>query len=222
MRAPMTPLPAAFGAVPLPGGQRRLSKKERTRRQLIVAAIAVFSSNGVAASTMQQIAVEAGMTTGTVYNHFRSKAEIVTAVARTIAATVRERSAPARSSLKTGAEQMAAGCRRYLGLAQSSPSWAQLILDVASIDPIFRTTIEGFVRTELRRGLRRREFSVISEAAALDLVIGSTMEAMRRIASGKASRRHSTAVVAGILRGLGVPWARARRIAAMPLPLFGK
>lgn len=198
----------------------RLPKRERTRRQLIAAAIATFSAHGVADTTMQQIAVAAGMTTGTVYNHFRTKAEIVRAVALSIAQTIRERSAPARAVLETGAEQMAAGCRRYLGLAQSSPAWALLILDVASLDPTFRKTVTGFVLTELRRGVRRKEFTVVSEAAALDLVIGATMEGMRRIALGQANRQHAAAVAASILRGLGVGPARAQRISTKPLPLF--
>src|SRR5512132_1734157 len=108
----------------------RLPKRERTRRQLIAAAIAMFSEHGVAQTTLQQIAAAAGVTKGTVYNHFGTKTEIVQAVALSIAQTIRERSAPARAVLETGAEQMAAGCRRYLGLAQSSPAWALLILEV--------------------------------------------------------------------------------------------
>jgi AcrR family transcriptional regulator len=200
----------------------RLPKRERTRRQLISAAIATFSANGVAGTTMQQIAETAGVTTGTVYNHFRTKAEIVRAVVTSIAETIRERSAPGRAVLETGAEQIAAGCRRYLGLAQGNPAWALLVLDVASMDPAFRKTISGFVQTELRRGLRSGEFTAVSEAAALDLVIGATMEGMRRIAFGQARKDHAVGLTATILRGLGVPPARAREIAVKPLPLFDK
>jgi len=197
-----------------------LSKRNRTRRQLIAAAISTFSEHGVAATTLQQIAIAADVTKGTVYNHFRTKAEIVQAVALSIAETIRERSAPARAVLQPGPEQIAAGCRRYLGLAQSSPGWALVVLDVASVDPTFRNTIAGYVRTELRRGIRRAEFSVVSETAALDLIIGTTMEGMRRIALGRAHRQHAAAVIAGILRGLGVAAVRAKQISTRPLPLF--
>ncbi|MBS0549319.1 MAG: TetR family transcriptional regulator [Proteobacteria bacterium] len=219
MRSPMTPLPAPFSEV-MPANQKRLSKRERTRRQLIVAAITVFSANGVAASTMQQIAAEAGMTTGTIYNHFRTKAEIVNAVGRSIVETVRARSAPARADIETAAEQIAAGCRRYLGLAQSSPAWALLIIDVASIDPAFRATIETFVGPEIRKGLRLGEFVLKSEAAGLDIAFGATLEGMRRIAHGEKSRTYVPALIANILRGLGVPWARAQKVASKQLPLF--
>lgn len=105
------------------------------------------------------------------------------------------------------------------------PGWAPLVLDVAAVDPVFRQPIAGFVAGELRLGLRRGEFSVPGEAVGLDLVIGATMEAMRRIASdamgAKASRAaHATATVVAILRSLGVPAARAKSVAAKPLPLF--
>jgi AcrR family transcriptional regulator len=198
----------------------RPPKRERTRRQLVGAAIAAFSASGVAQTTMEQIALAAGVTKGTVYNHFPTKDELVRAVAVSIALTIRERSAPARAVLATGAEQMAAGCRRYLELARTSPAWALLILDVASVDPAFRKTVAGFVTTELRRGLRLKEFTIVSEAAALDLIVGATMEGMRRIANGQASKRHALAVVESILYSLGVGRGRARRIAARPLPLF--
>jgi AcrR family transcriptional regulator len=198
----------------------RLPKRERTRRQLIGAAINAFSAHGVAETTMLQIADEAGMTTGTVYNHFKTKTEIVRAVAVSIAETIRERSAPARAVLETGAEQIAAGCRRYMGLAQSSPGWALLILDVASVDLTFRKTITGFVEIELRRGLKRKEFTVVSEAAALDMIIGATMEGMRRIALGGARKNHAAEVTTSILCSLGIGLAEARTLATKPLPLF--
>lgn len=198
----------------------RLPKRERTRRQLIAAAIKVFSMRGVAAASLPQIAEAADVTIGTVYNHFHGKSEIVSAVAVEIARTIRDRSAPGRAQLKSGTEQMAAGCRRYLGLAEGSPSWALLILDVASIDTAFRKTITGFVATELRKGIRSGEFTVESEAAALDLVIGATMEGMRNIALRTARKGHAVQVTAAILRSLGVPPAQARQTASKPLPLF--
>ncbi|MFO1163454.1 MAG: TetR/AcrR family transcriptional regulator [Reyranellaceae bacterium] len=213
----MKPLPAILRRRDDPP---RLPKRERTRRKLVAAAIASISEHGAKGTTMLQIAEAAGMTTATVYNHFPTKAEIVRAVAVSVAETIRERSAPARAALPTGAEQIAAGCRRYLGLAESSPAWALLVLDVASVDATFRQTISGFVQTELRRGLRGGEFHVASEAAALDLVIGATMEGMRRIALGEARRQHAAAVTAGILRGLGVSAARADRLSNRKLPLF--
>jgi TetR/AcrR family acrAB operon transcriptional repressor len=56
----------------------RKTKEEanQTRRQLIAAARAVFHHNGVARSTLEQVAAEAGVTRGAVYWHFKNKAEL--------------------------------------------------------------------------------------------------------------------------------------------------
>lgn len=214
----MDPLPDILQSAP--ADHPRLPKRERTRRLLIGSAIDVFSRRGVADTALHEIAAAADVTIGTVYNHFRSKSDIVRAVGVAIAETIRSRSAPGRASLTSGAQQIAAGCRRYFSLAERSPAWALLVLDVASVDPGFRKTITGFVATELRKGLRSGEFSAQSEAAALDLVIGSTMEGMRRIAFGKVRRSHAADVTATILRGLGISPARARAVAGQPLALF--
>ncbi len=70
--------------------------------------------------------------------------------------------------------------------------------------------------TELRKGVKSGEFTVDSEAAALDLVIGTTMEGMRNIALGAARKGHATAVTAAIRRPPG-PRPAGRRQAAASL-----
>lgn len=58
----------SLAALPMPLGQALaaappgLGKRERTRRQLILAAVQVFSARGVAGATMQEIAQLAGVT----------------------------------------------------------------------------------------------------------------------------------------------------------------
>lgn len=49
---------------------------EKTRKQLIDAARVVFHRCGVSRSTLEKIAVEAGVTRGAVYWHFKDKAEL--------------------------------------------------------------------------------------------------------------------------------------------------
>lgn len=56
----------------------RKTKEEaqRTRQQIIEAARAVFLQYGVAQSTLEQVAAEAGLSRGAVYWHFRNKSEL--------------------------------------------------------------------------------------------------------------------------------------------------
>ena len=53
---------------------------QKTRQQLIEAAITQFSTRGVASTTLTDIADAAGVTRGAVYWHFSSKAEIFNAI----------------------------------------------------------------------------------------------------------------------------------------------
>jgi len=204
-------------------GGVRLRKRDRTRRGLVFAAIRVIARDGLAEATPGQIAAAAGVTAVTFYNHFKSKAEIVAAVGLFIAETIRERSALSRAALATGAERMAAGCLRYLHLAELSPGFAMLVVEVAEADPAFLELVGRFVKQELRQGIRDKDFDPLRDVVAVDLVVGSVMQGMRRIAQGGAPRSHRTDITLAILRGLGLPAATARRIVGRPLDvLIGK
>jgi AcrR family transcriptional regulator len=202
---------------------RRLRKRERTHRALVLAAIQVIARDGLAATTPGQIAAAADVTSVTFYNYFKSKTEIVAAVGLFIAETLRQRSASGRAALSTGAERLAAGCLRYLHLAELSPSFAMLVVEVAEAEPAFLELIGRFVTQELRQGIREKDFAPLRDAVATDLVVGAVMRAMRRIAQGDAARSHRTDVTLAILRGLGLPIDEARRILDRPLDaLIGK
>lgn len=62
----------------------RKTKEEAaiTREQLLKKALAIFSKKGYAATTLQDIASEAGVTRGAIYWHFGSKAELYNTLVR--------------------------------------------------------------------------------------------------------------------------------------------
>jgi AcrR family transcriptional regulator len=57
-----------------------LSKGERTRQAILDAAYGLFVDQGYAASSMRQIAQQAGVALGSIYNHFASKDEVFRAI----------------------------------------------------------------------------------------------------------------------------------------------
>lgn len=56
--------------------EESLSKGERTRQAVLDAAYTLFLSQGYSATSMRQIAEQAGIALGGIYNHFASKDEI--------------------------------------------------------------------------------------------------------------------------------------------------
>ncbi len=216
----MPPLPSPLAEV-LRAAPAGLPKRERTRRQLLDAAVQVFSARGVQQAAVQEIAAVAGVANGTVYNHFQTKEEVVQAVALWLAHTLCRRISESHEQVREGAERMAIGNRRYFWLAEQSPAWALLLLDVASAAPLVLQEVQQYALADLRLGIRQKAFRIASEAAAMDLINGTVTQAMRSIAFGVAPANHGVAVAATVLRGLGMPYDDALAVARRPLPEFG-
>jgi AcrR family transcriptional regulator len=58
----------------------RQRQKEARREAIVTAALGLFETHGFAATTVEQIAVQAGVSTPTVFNYFGSKQEILLAL----------------------------------------------------------------------------------------------------------------------------------------------
>jgi len=213
----MPPLPAPL-ADALTQAAPPMGKRERTRAQLIAAAIQVFAARGVGAATVQEIALVAGMTTSTVYNHFTTKDEVVQQVGLWLAQTLCRRISDSQRGIASGAERMAIGNRRYTWLAEQSPPWALLLLDVALAAPQLLEQVQQYALEDLRLGVKQGRFRIASEAAALNLINGTVMQAMHSVALGLAPPGHASAVAATVLRGLGMSYAAAAAVARRPLP----
>jgi AcrR family transcriptional regulator len=198
----------------------RLPKRERTRRQLLGAAVQVFAARGINDATIQEIAAVAGMANATVYNHFKTREEVVHAVAAWLAETLCLTIAGSYEHIGQAAERMAIGNRRYVWLAEQSPAWALLLLAVMDASPQEMLRILQYPLGDLRLGVQQKAFRIASEGAAMDLIGGTVAQAMRSVALGYAAPGHGTAIATIVLRGLGVPFERAAQIAARPLPDF--
>ena len=72
------------------GGSLRDEQKRLTRRLLIEGAVTAFERKGYAATTIEDIVAEANASRATFYLHFKSKADVVLVVARTLGRRWRE------------------------------------------------------------------------------------------------------------------------------------
>lgn len=216
----ISPLPEDLAESVWRPPQPGLLKRERTRVQLVQAAIRVFSARGYAEATMQEIAAVAAMTTATVYNHFKTKEDVASAVALLLADTLCRRITASQQGVAEGAQRMAIGVRRYIWLAEESPQWALMMIDVSAAAPELLLEIRHYALADLRLGVKQKAFRIPGEAAAMDLINGSVTQAMRTVAHGAAPPQHGREVAACVLRGLGMDWAEAKEMAHRPLPPF--
>src|SRR5574338_1447340 len=119
----------------LPPIDPKLPKKERTRAQLLEAAVHVLAARGVEATTIQEIAERARVTPATFYNHFPSKDDVLGAIASWVAERLTDRVQTSMAEVTDGAHRMSIGNRRFVLLAMETPGWALLLIQLGATNP---------------------------------------------------------------------------------------
>ncbi|MGV9616801.1 TetR/AcrR family transcriptional regulator [Nocardia xishanensis] len=139
-----------------PAVQARLDAQE----QLIVqAATKVLSEAGFAGLSMVAVANRAGVATGTVYKHFDGKANLVTAVFRTVVA--REVAAVTAAAEKGSAvERVTAAVETFAGRAMKNPKLAYVLL----VEPV--DTVVDAERLHFRRAFAEAFESAVADGVA--------------------------------------------------------
>jgi AcrR family transcriptional regulator len=193
-------------------------KRERTRRQLLRAALGVLHRRGVAGFAAQEVAAAAGMANGTFYNYFSTREALLEALGEGFVESYCRHIDASYAHIEDAAERMAIGGRRYVLFAADSPDWARLMLGLMDGGAPLLQRIAPFALRDLRMGLRQKRFRIASERAALDLIAGTGLQAMRTVLAGAAGRGHASAAATMVLRGLGMDFDEAAEVARRPLP----
>jgi AcrR family transcriptional regulator len=193
---------------------RRREAAERTRTRVLDAALRLFEAEGYAATTVQQVASEAGVSVETIYKNFAGKAGLVRALFYRGLAGAGSTPAEVRSDAMSAAEQDARNILRGWAdlVAEVSPRGSPIMLLVhaaAATHAEARTLIEEINqqrlermthnakrlrgKTGLRRGLSTTEIRDVlfaySSAELYDILV---------LGRGWSVRRYSDFVFAGM------------------------
>jgi AcrR family transcriptional regulator len=126
--------------------ETRLTREERrsqTRQRLLAASHRSFLRNGFHASSLDEIALEAGVTKGAVYSNFQSKADLFLAVYDQRIAE-RERGFRAATAAAVVPEELARAVARVVIRDDPDGGWASLLTEVrtaAADDPLLRDAL---------------------------------------------------------------------------------
>lgn len=193
-------------------------KRERTHAQLVDAALRVIARKDAGALSALELAREASVANGTVYNYFRTREEIVDAVALRLADDLSEQQSRMFTGVDEGAARLTLAVRSFVRRAAEDQAWGLVFLRVSAAAAKLGHAVTRKTLGNLRRGLRAGTFHYPSEAAALDLVFGTTLAGMRTVIDGRARSGHDRAIAYTVLLGLGAKSSEAERLASRPFP----
>jgi len=182
------------------------------------AALRLVARKEVGEIALLEVATEAAVSNGTIYNYFRTREEVLEAVGIAMAAEFSDAISDLSADVTCGAQRLAIGVRMFLCRAAVDHQWANALLRIIHFDQAMRSRLATHVLGDLRAGLRSGMFSYEDEGVALDLVLSCTTGAMRSIVEGRAVEGHDVRVTKMVLQALGVSLAKASKIAAKPLP----
>jgi AcrR family transcriptional regulator len=123
---------------------KRDERKARTRAGLIAAARAVFARRGFHRASLDQIAEEAGYSTGAVYSNFAGKEELFLAVLDDHIARRLRAVEEAVAQADTPQERARAGARNWMEFLRQDPDWYPLFIEFwayALRDPELRARV---------------------------------------------------------------------------------
>jgi AcrR family transcriptional regulator len=108
----------------------RREQQERTREQLLEAASRVFARRGFSEATLEEIAGEAGYTTGAVYSNFEGKEELFRAAfEHQVAHDIESVTSAQAMSADTGAERTRASAETWMALLRDRPEMFLLLVE---------------------------------------------------------------------------------------------
>ncbi|WP_095053413.1 TetR/AcrR family transcriptional regulator [Pseudomonas sp. Irchel s3b2] len=193
-------------------------KRERTRRGLVDAALRLVARKEVGEIALLDVASEAAVSNGTIYNYFRTRDEVLEAVGIAMASEFSDAISALSSDVRCGAQRLSIGVRMFVCRAAYDHQWANALLRIIHSDQAMRSRLAAHVLGDLRDGLRAGTFAYEDEGIALDMVVSCTTGAMRSVVEGRVVAEHDQRVAEMILKALGVTPAKAKKIADKPLP----
>ncbi|WKE67346.1 TetR/AcrR family transcriptional regulator [Gallaecimonas kandeliae] len=196
-------------------------KKARTRQQLVDAALRIYANKGVAELTLNELAIEAGVASGTIYNYFRTKEEVLNAVGISLAEALSLQITSLTDGIIDGAERFSIGVRTFVLMAEQDPDWASALLNVFRYAEMVRSTLADNIREDLRRGQDQGQFKYDDEEVAVNLVVSAVMGVFRSIVERRKHQGQDQVITKMLLQALGMNGDDAEVLVGRPVPALG-
>ncbi len=131
----------------------RKTNSEQRRAEIVMALLATMAGHGYEKATIQLIAREAGLAPGLLHYHFKTKAEILLALVKTLAAMSRQRYLALADNAEGATQKLAAYIHARLGLGEGADlkavaAWVVIGAEAVR-QPEVRAVYQDAVREEM-------------------------------------------------------------------------
>lgn len=195
---------------------RGRGKRERTRAQLLDATAELIAKGGADSATVLEITATAGLASGTFYNYFNDRSEIITETAIRIVEQISSKINLEGQSESDIAIRLAAGTRRFVDICYNHPTWAWAVLRAVDYLPRLRPQIYRSIGSTVHIGHELGQFSGEDEFT-LHVLCSMLFAAVRSRLAGATGPETGARVAEMQLRVLGVDLDRARSTSLWPI-----
>ncbi|BDA78239.1 hypothetical protein LPTSP3_g11690 [Leptospira kobayashii] len=191
-----------------------LPKKERTRAQIMNAALRLFAVKDAGETSIAEVAVEAEVANGTIYNYFKTKDELLDASALVLAEKMAADADLLMSEIQNEVERLAFGGILFLQRARKDSNWAWALIRVAAVAPKMSEILRAYPLRDMKKAISSGKFTIDSEESALGLYVGAIHYGIRNILEGRANQKSQDVdMIALVLKAFGISQASAKNIA---------
>lgn len=191
------------------------------QRRIHQAALRLFAEKGVSQVNISDLAQEAGVARGTIYNNVESIEKLFQQVASQLSKEMHERVGKSFAEIADPAQRLANGIRFFIRRTHEEPQWGIFLSRFAMSDSSLREMFYSQATVDLMNGLQtgRYQFRQEQMVSVISLIAGSTLAAMFLVIEGLKTWREAGSDTAElILRSLGLNAEQARSLATTELP----
>ena len=186
------------------------ARLDAQRKRIIDAATELLADRGYAGCSIATVSAQAGISAGTVYNHFSGKSELVAEVFRTVVTREVDAVRAAVNLEVSSADRTVALVETFAGRALKSPRLAYALL-AEPVDPAvdalrleFRVAFRDIAAESIAIGIERHEIPPQDAAVVAAALVGAIGEALVGPLAGALEPSTVPALITFALRSLGI------------------
>lgn len=198
-----------------------MTKLNPAQRRIHQAAIRLFAEKGATLVNVSELAQEAGVARGTIYNNVENMEQLFQQVASQLSKEMHQRVSSSFAGQEDPAERLANGIRFFVRRTHEEPHWGAFLNRFALSDASLREMFYSQATADVLKGLSigRYRFPQSYLASVISLIASSTLGSMLLVLEGIKTWRDAGSETAElVLRALGVLEDEARRLATTELP----